>query len=265
MIVPVAAGMMMDEAGAVLSRSRQSSVSAFAFHGPEPFARLLLKAFVVGVMVAAIVLCASRGAVLALGAATLFYGGTLALRGRVGRGEAAVALTLLALAAGLSVWLGVGPLAQKLHAFSAVENEPSLLSRIVGWESTLKIVASHPLLGTGLGTFSEAWGRFYPPGTSYSWHEAHNDYLQLSSETGIAGMTLFAAALAIFVWRYVRPGLIARGLTDSYAIHGVVVGIFAVALHSIVDFPLQINACAVLLVVMAGLLVAYRRRQEARA
>ena len=48
-------------------------------------------------------------------------------------------------------------------------------------------------------------------------------------------------------------------------VHGIVVGIAAVALHSIVDFPLQINACAVLFVVLSGLLVAYRKRTEAVA
>jgi len=265
MIVPVAAGMMMDEARGVLPGSRRSSASAFAFHGPEPFARLILKAFIVAVMIAAMVFCASRGAVLALGLALVFYGGSLAMRGRVGRGEALFALVLLALAAGLSLWLGIGPLAQKLQAFGSVENEPSLLARVVGWRYTLRIIGSYPLLGTGLGTFSEAWRGFYPAGTSYIWHEAHNDYLQLFSETGLAGMSIFVAALAIFAWRYLLPGVTARGLNDTYAIHGIAVGIFAVALHSLVDFPLQINACAVLLVVMAGVLIAHRRRKESAA
>jgi len=40
------------------------------------------------------------------------------------------------------------------------------------------------------------------------------------------------------------------------------VGVLTVALHSFVDFPLQINACAVLLVTMTGLLVATRLTAE---
>jgi O-antigen ligase len=129
----------------------------------------------------------------------------------------------------------------------------------------LKIVGDHPLLGTGLGTFSEAWKRYYPPGTAAVWHEAHNDYLQLLSETGAVGLVVFAAAFGIFAWRYLLPGVLTGRRREPYAVHGIVIGIAAAALHSVVDFPLQINACAVLFVVLSGLLVAYRKRAEAAA
>lgn len=266
MIVPVAAGMLVDEARRIAPRpGSPGRASAFAVHGPEPFARLLLAAFVVGVMAGAIVLSASRGAVLALGASLLLYGGILAAQGRLGRTEALVALVLLVTAAGLSLWLGADPLARKLHAIGDVESEPSLFTRVVGWRSTLQIILSHPWLGTGLGTFTESWAHVYPPGTSSVWHEAHNDYLQLFSETGIAGFAIFLAAFGLFSWKYLFSGLRARGIHDAFAIHGAAVGILAVAVHSIVDFPLQINACAVLLVVMSGLLTAYRRRADEEA
>ncbi len=282
MIVPVATGMLMDEArrlaprhpegaedaGSDGSRARRRGSAfarAFAAHGPEPFARLLLAAFIVGVMVGAMVLSASRGATLALGGALVLYGGALAVQGRIGRPEASVAAVLLLLALGLSLWLGAGPLAEKLQAISDIEAEPSLFSRVVGWQWTLKIIGDHPLLGTGLGTFSEAWARYYPPGTAAVWHEAHNDYLQLLSETGVVGIVIFAAAFAVFTWRYLLAGVLSRRRRDGYVVHGIAAGILAIALHSVVDFPLQINACAVLFVVLAGLLVAHRTLAEAPA
>lgn len=264
MLVPVATGMLMDEARR-LSYSTTARSSTFAIHGPEPFARLLLAAFVVAVMAGALVLSASRGAVLALGAAFLLYGGALLVQRRVSRPEALVAVVLLVASVALSAWLGVGPLAQKLKAIGETDTEPSLLSRVVGWQWTMSIVGDFPLLGTGLGTFAEAWKHYYPPGTSAVWHEAHNDYLQLLSETGALGFVIFVAALAIFAWKYMLPGILSSRRSEPYTVHGIVAGLMAVALHSIVDFPLQINACAVLFVVLSSALVAWRIAPEVRA
>jgi O-antigen ligase len=272
MIVPIATGMLMDEArqlvprgGDARLRGRGRTPGIFAAHGPEPFARLLLAAFVVGVMIGAIVLSASRGAVLALAGGFVFYGGALVVQGRIGRTEAAVGALLIFLAVAISAWLGIGPLAEKIYAIGNVETEPSLLSRVVGWQWTVRIIGDFPLFGTGLGTFPQAWTRYYPPGTAVVWLEAHNDYLQLLSETGVIGFVIFAAAFGIFVWRYILPGILRSTGSDTYVIHGVALGITAIALHSIVDFPLQINGCAAMFVVLAGLLVAYRNRLEAAA
>jgi O-antigen ligase len=274
MIVPVATGMLMDEARQLTAGrsgagepppARRGMAALIALHGPEPFARLFLAAFVVAVIVAAIVLSASRGAVLALGTAFLFYGGALVAQGRIRRPEAVVGIILLAVAAALSIWLGVGPLAEKIYAIGSVETEPSLFSRIVGWRWTMKIISDHPVLGTGLGTFPQAWARYYPPGTAAVWSEAHNDYLQLFSESWIVGFVIFVAAFAIFIWRYLLPGILLGGRGERYAMHGVAVGITTIALHSVVDFPLQINGCAVLFVVLSSLLIAHRLRMEAAA
>jgi O-antigen ligase len=225
----------------------------------------MLAGFVVAVMAAALAFSASRGAALALAAAVVLYGGALAAQGRVGRWEGVSAVILIAFAAGLSLWLGAGPLAEKLRAIGEIEHEPSLLSRVTGWQWTVKIITDHPLVGTGLGTFAEAWSRYYPPGTAGVWHEAHNDYLQLLSETGAAGFVIFLAATGMFAWRYLLAGVLGRKRGDPYAIHGVAIGLISAALHSVVDFPLQITACAALFVSLAGLLVAWRHRPEAQA
>ncbi|HXI03089.1 MAG TPA: O-antigen ligase family protein, partial [Candidatus Saccharimonadales bacterium] len=262
MIVPVATGLLMDEARRLLPGATGRLV---ATHGPEPFARLLLAAFVVGLMSGAVVLSASRGAVLALLGAFFLYGGALAVQGRFGRMETAAAVLLLVVAVSLSFWLGAGPLAQKLKAIGNVESEPSLYSRVLGYRATVDIIQSFPLAGTGLGTFPHAWKHVYPPGTASVWHEAHNDYLQLFAEAGAAGFAIFLAGLAIFAWRYLLPGILGRRSPQSYAVHGAAVGIVAAALHSAVDFPLQVAGCAVLFVVLSAAVVSHRRLVEAGA
>ena len=99
-------------------------------------------------------------------------------------------------------------------------------------------------------------------GTAAVWNEAHNDYLQLLSETGAIGFVVFLSALIIFAWKYLLPGVLRDNREEPYMIHGVSVGLIAVALHSAVDFPLQITGCAVLFVVLSALLIAYRSREE---
>jgi len=262
MIIPVAGGMLLDQTRRLAGPEAGRGFFSLAAHGSEPFARLLLVSFVVAVMAGALVLSASRGALLALACALALSGTAMALRRRIGRAEAIVILGLVGAAVAVSIWLGVGPLAERLHAFREVESEPSFVSRFVGWRATMGIVAAYPVFGTGLGTFSESWSSVYPAGTSYAWHEAHNDYLQLASETGIAGVLVFLAGAGVFARRYLLPSITGARETESYASRGVGVGVLTVALHSFVDFPLQINACAVLLVTMTGLLVATRLTAE---
>ncbi len=263
MIVPIATGTLMDEARDVLAGG--GGRRRFASLGAEPLARLLLAAFVVGVMASAVVLSASRGAVLALVAALGLHGALLAARRRIGKPEALVALSLVLVALALSFWLGLGPLAGKLRVLGDVEAEPSLFSRLLGWRATLEIISGSPLLGTGLGTFPQAWKQYYPMGTAAVWHEAHNDYLQVLAEAGGIGFAIFAVALGIFAWRHLRPGMLGLGEGRSLAMHGAVTGIVAVALHSFVDFPLQIVGCAVPFVVLSAVVISRQENAEAPA
>ena len=94
---------------------------------------------------------------------------------------------------------------------------------------------SHPLFGVGFGEF--AWRAFelaadlpgrVPPGLDL---HAHNLFLQLLAETGIAGFLCFAIPLAWWFWR--TPW---RALSPERC---WAIGVLAVVgLHSMVEFPL---------------------------
>ena len=62
----------------------------------------------------------------------------------------------------------------------------------------LSMVESHPLLGVGLDGFKAAAPSYDPrlgePGTRYI---AHNTYLQVAAETGLPGLLLFVALMAV--------------------------------------------------------------------
>src|SRR5439155_16964028 len=190
---------------------------------------------------------------------------------------AAVALALV-LAAGLSVALWRA--ADDERAAEAVD--VSLASRLAVSAAGWAIVRDHPLLGTGLGSWLHAFRPYQaPPVEGGIWDHAHNDYLELATEGGLAGVVfvlLFALALVRAAAR--RPALDpvaapgpdreraaphARGfeLPDwraalgqpAFLRWGLVGGVAAILAHSLIDFGLRMPANFLSLMVVLALLV----------
>jgi O-antigen ligase len=67
---------------------------------------------------------------------------------------------------------------------SGEEASSSTLERLDCWASALSIWRSHPLVGVGLGQFTE-----------YNYMTAHNSYLLALAELGVPGMLLFSIVL----------------------------------------------------------------------
>ena len=128
------------------------------------------------------------------------------------------------------------------------------------YKSTLKIIADHPWLGTGLGTFS----LIFPAYRSESvpivgiWDRAHNTPLELASEVGIP-----LALLVIMAW-IVALVFLARGIRTRrrdviLPIAGCLVALLAI-FHSNIDFSLQIPGFSIIVgaVVGGGLAQSFR-------
>jgi O-antigen ligase len=234
--------------------------------GPDVVARLGLSGFASVVMLAALVLSGSRGAVMSLGAACLVYGALMAWRGQLGRREAFAGAAVVAAALALLLWVGpghLGEMTRKLERVTEFETEPSLSARVTGWRATLGIVADHPLIGTGLGTFPDAWLRHYPPGTANVWKETHNDYLQVAAETGLVGAALLAWGLVVMMRRHLfgAVGPNRSGKPQPALRHGMAIGLLSLLFHSLVDFSLQVGAISLLFVILSATLMSENRRQ----
>lgn len=78
----------------------------------------------------------------------------------------------------------------------------SLAIRAEFLQTSLRMWATSPVLGVGVGTYYERSGEFMPPGIEaiYGRENAHNYYLQTAAELGVIGLALFlwwlGAALA---------------------------------------------------------------------
>lgn len=200
----------------------------------------------------ALVLTMSRGGI-ASALAGLVVVFALSLHGRVGTWTLTALGGVFAVVFLYASWFGLDPV---LARFSALAEEPFRNLRWPIWEATLRMAGDALPLGVGLGAFQEAFPLYRPPviPANRLVDFAHNDYLQLLAETGLAGLLVLGWALlglGAFVLRRwaLRRDPFARGLTM-----GGLGALAAVAVHSATDFGLHIPANALLVAALGALL-----------
>ncbi|MBB4053768.1 O-antigen ligase [Devosia subaequoris] len=115
-------------------------------------------------------------------------------------------------------------------------------TRWVLYEQILRLIALRPWTGFGGGTFEIAFPIVHtlPLPADVSFNLAHNTYLALWSELGLIGGSFLILAIAFVTVKLVTALLANHGSwTAEIAALGV---IFQVAIHSMVDFSLEIPA-----------------------
>lgn len=143
----------------------------------------------------------------------------------------------------------------------------------LGWNERLQLDAAairlaehYPWLGTGLGTFRNAFPLVGPRdilGSCYFWH-AHNDFLEVLLTTGIVGSVLVLAGLAMLLRRLLHD-LRRRTRSEATAASLAALGaLAAVAVHSCFDFGLTMPAVSATLALVCGLALAPAEEEKAR-
>ena len=82
--------------------------------------------------------------------------------------------------------------------------------------------------------------------------QSHNDYLQILADTGAAGEVLVLIFAALLFGRACSAAR-TRNRRRRAIILGAVTGCFAIAVHSFVDFNLQVTANAQLFIALAAM------------
>jgi O-antigen ligase len=116
---------------------------------------------------------------------------------------------------------------------------------------TLDVIKAHPLLGSGLGSFSVIYTRYDTRNGILRLEQAHNDYLQTLSDAGILGAVLGIAFIIILF----RRGFARRETHDKFrrsVTTGALAGCFAVLIHSFFDFTLHTTANALLFLIICA-------------
>lgn len=164
---------------------------------------------------------------------------------------------------------GIEKVAERLQGTTATEvvNRVDLYDYLQPWIRDFRVA------GSGAGTFYTAFPPYSGPeikGVTYDY--AHNDYFQFLGEFGLIGaaplgLAAFLSMAAACRALHARHDELLRGLA-----FGALMGMTAIAIHSSVDFNLQIPANAQMFVSLMALAwlslhgpsgAAHRRRQPA--
>jgi len=181
-----------------------------------------------------------------------------------------LALLLLTLAIGRFGLTGAVP------ALGArAESIPDLTlnrDRIAIWRAALQIFRDHPVVGTGLGTFTMVYPRYRLPEDREpvpSRPFAHNIFLNIAAEGGVLGVLSFASVIALALWwgaRWIRQSPADEGVIAA----GVVAALVGVLVHQQVDgtvmrFHIGLGMWMLLGLISAGAARLRRGRREGQA
>ena len=179
--------------------------------------------------------------------------GLLILRPRHGWVRAG-AMAAGALSLGLFVAVVATPLGERFESAGVAQ---SISTRQEIREHSVEAIRTFGPAGSGLGTFRPVYSLFEDPNAvdlTYINH-AHNDYLELALEMGVAGIALI---LLFFAWWVTAARQLLRSPAyDQYAVAGLIASA-AVLIHSAADFPLRTASISGLFAISLALMLVSR-------
>jgi probable O-glycosylation ligase (exosortase A-associated) len=138
----------------------------------------------------------SRGAMLALAAATVFYGLFVMKRKAIG-------ILVLACAVAAVIAFVPGRYFERLRTLQNYGEDNSAMGRLQAWGAALRMAVDYPL-GVGGNNFSSAYGRRYIPDRGGRlvwgqdrWLSAHSVYFRVLGEYGFLGLIWLITALTM--------------------------------------------------------------------
>ncbi len=163
----------------------------------------------------------------------------------------AVVLVFLCLV-GYGLWIGLDPV---LARFEQMGHRDYIRTegRLTIWENTLELVHDYPLTGSGLGTFGTVFQRYQTSFVTNYVDHAHNDYLELIAETGVVGTLLLWVPILYLFLRMILSFLRDKRRYRRAVLLGCIGSTFALLIHSVTDFNLQIPANALVFAAVLGM------------
>lgn len=122
-------------------------------------------------------------------------------------------------------------------------------------------ISDRPLLGSGLGTFSDVFPRYRPPELDMRiyWDLAHSTPLEIALEMGLPVLLMIGGIFAFYL-AWLALGTFERSRGVLFPIAGLCVMLLGVV-HSAFDFSLQISGYAVTYAAVAGVALSQARRE----
>ena len=158
--------------------------------------------------------------------------------------ELFILLSLGFLLAGSLLWLHPEGLLERCSRLFNPIADAGTTGRIAIAKDCLTMAAKHPILGWGLGTFPVVYPAYRSFFSNFWVNEAHNDFLQMLVECGLAGFTLVLLFLFTFCRTAIRHAKNWRIDLRASIVLAALIGCVGLLVHSTFDFNLQIPANA---------------------
>jgi O-antigen ligase len=218
--------------------------------------RSALAAIAVATSLVALVLSHSRAGFASGAIATLALLLIPALRGKMRRSQLTALLTAVAIGVvGLLLSTTGQQLATRLATTDLVKEERTLV-----YERVLEGIEDHAWVGVGYGAFPHAWRLYRDEQIKGNYEMAHSVYLELAIGLGVIPAVALVLSVAV-LWVLMVKGVRQRRRDFIYPGLGVAATVL-VAVHSAVDFSLQIPAVAINYAFMLGLGCAHAWRSS---
>jgi O-antigen ligase len=252
MILPFAVVLALRSAGLLLRNTSGETATLRKTVSRTELPSLVFWFFLAVLLFAALVFSRSRMGVisgLVSLVAILVLAETSSLRARP---RAAVAALFFLGVLWLIVWIGSDPV---MNRFETLGQEYNLSgqNRISIWRDTLGLIRHHPLLGTGLGSFSVVYPSVQTVFLTLLVEHTHCDYLEVATELGLPGGILLFGSIFSVLMRAVRRYRKAEESFDKAVCLGCIGSISAILVHSLADFNLYIPANALVFTIILGL------------
>jgi tetratricopeptide (TPR) repeat protein/O-antigen ligase len=125
-----------------------------------------------------------------------------------------------------------------VEASTARSKETLRQGKLELWPMMARAARAFPVLGMGRGAFEAAFPRYQSAPNPNTLTHPENAALQFAAEFGVPGLLLLAG----WVWGFAR--LVLRGRWEPLEL-AVLSGLFALGMHNLFDFSLELPACAV--------------------
>lgn len=216
------------------------------------------------VMVGTVFLSGSRGGMIAI-TAEMFILGFVLLRQKRSMRIAVSSVAFIVLLLSMLTWLGGEQLTNRVSSISSESHtELSGGMRLSIDRDGLKMLVRKPIFGWGLETFPTVYPKFRSFYTNFFVNEAHNDYIQLLTETGLAGFGIMVWFLVVLYREAVRKLAHWTSSVSGALALACLLGCSGILVHSFFDFNLQIPANAALFYVLCTLGAGRPLMQRAR-
>jgi O-antigen ligase len=159
------------------------------------------------------------------------------------------------------IWVGADGVIERLGVDSSlVSEEDSSNSSAAGaalyqsrgfiWSDTVRMIRANWLFGVGLGAYQTAYPIYSQRDRFHLVGQAHNDYLQVLADGGIICAIAVFAFLVLLV-RYARRAINHPDPVLASLAIGCTGGVFAMLVHSLFDFNLQLISNSLLFLTLS--------------